>query len=189
MGSNEIEEIDKIWSDNTKTLGEINIEMVFTSWGLGLIDRKLRYDLDQIVDRLEKCEHRGPGFLLEYPELSGKLLEFSTLSYLWVLGMYEIVRAIDERVKKSEIIKEDKIIKEIHKTKILFERVRIPLAKYEPARRFEKTDLANIPMLFPERDKGVAWLINENVVINRHQLADAYLNLLQLLSSYFKKTN
>jgi hypothetical protein len=59
-----------------------------------------------------------------------------------------------------------------------FERLRIPLAKQEPARRYEDTDWA---LAFPTlvQGHGVAWRVSGDTVISRRGLADGFLDVLK----------
>jgi hypothetical protein len=57
------------------------------------------------------------------------LSERLTLSYLWVLGAYELVRAIDEKCRNDPSLVSEAQAAHIKQTKVEFERVRIPLAK------------------------------------------------------------
>ncbi len=68
-----------------------------TSLGLGLIEHQLRYRILSILEMMENFS-TDREFIYE-------LSEFHTLSYLWVLGVYEIVRSIDEQIKKQELLK------------------------------------------------------------------------------------
>ena len=136
MKCDEIEEFVQLWIDHSHTLVEFNPMMQNTSLGLGLIEHQLRYRILSILEMMENFS-TDREFIYE-------LSEFHTLSYLWVLGVYEIVRSIDEQIKKQGIIKDDNVKKEIFDTKISFERIRIPLAKYQPARRYKDTDWETI---------------------------------------------
>lgn len=92
-------------------------------------------------------------------------------AHLWVLGAYELVRMLSQRVREDPSLTTDKAIETIHDTKRLFERVRIPLAKLEPSRRNTLTD-------FPAAYAGVgvdglAWKVADGVIISQRQLSDS----------------
>ena len=96
-----------------------------------------------------------------------------TLSYLWVLGAYEVVRTMHERAVAAN----DAMAGKIGNVKHRFERVRIPLAKMEPARRHKDTDS---PIAYPaiHRDLGIAWQLTADEFVTRRELSDAMLELL-----------
>jgi hypothetical protein len=105
-------------------------------------------------------------------EFSGRL----TLSYLWVLGAYEIVRTLDQRTREASAGTPSPVAERITATKHLFERVRIPLAKFEAARRNPNDSPIAYPAVSPVH--GIAWLVADNSFISRRQLSDAFLVLL-----------
>ena len=88
-------------------------------------------------------------------EESLKLSERITLSYLWVLGAYELVRTICQRIKEKGMVFPKDLANDFISIKVEFERLRIPLAKMEPARRHKDTDshIAH-PVIHP--DRGIA---------------------------------
>jgi hypothetical protein len=105
-------------------------------------------------------------------EFSGRL----TLSYLWVLGAYEIVRTLDQRTREASAGTPSPVAERITATKHLFERVRIPLAKFKAARRNPNDSPIAYPAVSPVH--GIAWLVADNSFISRRQLSDAFLALL-----------
>jgi hypothetical protein len=99
-----------------------------------------------------------------------KLERFQINAHLWVLGAYELIRMISQRVRENPELASDASILEIQETKKLFERVRVPLAKLEPSKRHEKTDyevaFAGIG------SEGLGWKINEDLIIYQEELSD-----------------
>lgn len=68
----------------------------------------------------------------------------------------------------------------IKSTKIDFERIRIPLAKFEPARRHQATDSAVAwPGVHP--NLGLGWGVSNDKYVSRRQLADDLLSALEIL--------
>jgi hypothetical protein len=65
--------------------------------------------------------------------------------------------------------------------KHLFERVRIPLAKFEASRRNPNDGSIAYPAISPLH--GVAWLIADKTFVSRRQLSDAFLALLSDLQT------
>lgn len=116
----------------------------------------------------------------ESTEASIELTERFTNSYLWVLGAYEIVRAMDQRCRENTAIVDDTTAQLIRDTKHKFERVRVPLAKYEIANRFRNTDTV---LAFPalDRQDGIAWCVADNVFVTRKELSECFMTLLRTL--------
>ncbi len=100
--------------------------------------------------------------------------------YLWVLGVYEIVRSIDQRCRTTPELVDDAAARIVRSAKHGFERLRVPLAKFEAARRFRDTDSTiAFPALQPEH--GIAWRISENVFIASRELSDCFMYTLRAL--------
>lgn len=108
--------------------------------------------------------------------VSVELTERITLSYLWVIGAYEIVRTLDQRSHETSVTASPSMSKHIKSVKRLFERVRIPLAKFETSRRNPNDNPVAYPAINPSH--GVAWLITDNTFVSRRQLSDALFTLL-----------
>ena len=102
-----------------------------------------------------------------------------TLSYLWVLGAYEVIRTIHQRVPQVVDL-DGGVASEIVTTKRRFARLRIPLAKMEPARAHEDTDgPIAYPALHPTL--GTAWQVAPEAFISRRELSDLLLTVLEHL--------
>lgn len=100
-----------------------------------------------------------------------------TLSYLWVLGAYELIRSIDQR---KGIVRgfSDAVKQLIGETKMYFNRVRVPLAKMEPAHQFKDSD-GRIAYPYNHDSLGAAWRVSKTTVIARIDLSDHLLELLE----------
>ena len=110
--------------------------------------------------------------------VSLELSEHLTLSYLWVLGAYEILRTLDQRTREAFAGTPSLAAERITATKHLFERVRIPLAKFEASRHHPNDN----PIAYPAiSTHGVAWQVADDTFISRRQLADTFLSLLSAL--------
>jgi hypothetical protein len=103
-----------------------------------------------------------------------------TQSYLWVLGVYEIVRAIDQKCRSGSAGVTEAQSGAVRETKRKFERVRMPLAKFEPAQRHSETDSA---IAYPsiEMDHGIAWRISQETIVSREELARTFHKMLEVL--------
>jgi hypothetical protein len=109
------------------------------------------------------------------------LTERVTQSYLWVLGAYEMIRAIEQRCRKNRPSGiTDDIADAAAETKKAFERVRVPLAKYEAARRFSATD-STVVLPAIDASHGIAWRVSVDVYISRESLAQQLLDFLRKL--------
>ena len=99
-----------------------------------------------------------------------------TLSYFWVLAAYELVRTLDQRWRIGATTLPDEFGSRVTALKRRMERLRIPLAKLETARRFP----TDSPFAYPTitRDFGVAWHIAQDMYVTRRELADELLNFL-----------
>lgn len=135
--------------------------------GLGTLDARLVIYEATLVDDV-----------LAHPtmELSMELTDHVNLSWLWVLGACEFVRNVKRLA--GELSVEGSIGGRVRQVHDDFRRLRIPLAKMEPARGHQDTDS---PIAFPgisPRD-GVAWHLSQDVWISRRSLSDALLEILE----------
>ena len=119
-------------------------------------------------------------------EDSTNLHEHITLSFLWLLGAYEFVRTLCDRLRTDmEGVPED-VRNSLLAVKHRFARVRMPLAKMEAAAKFSDQDG---PIAYPglKRGLGVAWQLNPSTVVTRQELSDILLEGLELRRSAFLK--
>jgi hypothetical protein len=139
--------------------------------GLGKVDCQLIHD------------HRRYSNLSQAEKISvqevNKLNDNYTLSYLWVLGAYEIVRTMSQRVRNDPRLLASAPTGELQSLKRLFERLRIPLAKMEPSKKHPR----DAPIAYPafHADLGISWRLGQNLFISRRELADALLKFLESL--------
>lgn len=106
------------------------------------------------------------------------LTDHVTTSYLWVLGAYESVRTMAQRTDENKALVSEGMRQEFVLVKKAFNRVRVPLAKMEPARAHKTTDSH---IAYPGFDfkAGVAWRVSEDTIITRRYLSDQLLSLLE----------
>ena len=101
-----------------------------------------------------------------------------TLSYLWVLGAYEVTRTIEDRARNGSYTLSQELADRLRSAKARFTRLRIPLAKMVPAKKHAATDsLIAYPGQHPTM--GVTWHIAEGVFVTRRELSDMLLELLE----------
>ena len=112
------------------------------------------------------------------------LHEHITLSYLWVLGAYEFIRTLCDRVAADGEQTSEDVRSVLLEAKRRFARIRVPLAKMEPAAKYSDQDS---PIAYPglKAGVGVAWKLNANTVVSRRELSDALLEALEHRRSAF----
>jgi len=104
-----------------------------------------------------------------------------TMSRLWVFGAYEAVRTLSQRVRKNPRLVTTRLAARVSRTKKHFERVRVPLAKLEPANAHTATDFGEaVPAL--DRQLRVSWKVAKRVVVPRQKLSEDLLKLLKAIS-------
>ena len=141
--------------------------------GLGRIDIFL-IQSDHKFGELKPKEIESSG-------ASTALTDKFTLSYLWVLGAYELVRTIDQRCRATTDLLGSPITTTVNEVKRTFERLRVPLAKFEPAKRHEATD-SHIAYPAINENLGVFWRVSPDKYIGRRELSDILLDLLERIA-------
>lgn len=108
------------------------------------------------------------------------------LSRFWVLGAYELVRTIERQLRPAPGEQSSDIHVAAVELKRRFERLRIPLAKYEPARRHPE----DWPVAYPDLNKATAlvgWWVAPEQFVSRRELADALLDFLESLVAHHRR--
>lgn len=160
------------WIDSSMGLTHIEMLLIGNAQGLGILDvelieefPKLKINSQLDEDRLRKLRH-------------------ITLSELWVMRAYELVRLINDINKKRNFLKEN--TKE--KLKIVltnFTNIRIPLTKFQKQgekRLYSKIATKN---LF-DSDKGIGWSLydgKKSEIVYRRDLGDLLLELLDAIKN------
>ena len=162
------------WIESSMGLMHVEMLLVGNAQGLGLIDMELIQDFPKI------------NFQLEKERL--KKLKHITLSELWVMGAYELVRLIDEIVSKKQDKMNVETIKKIKETLSLFLEIRVPLVKFQKAGQGELFSGIASKCEF-DKDKGLGWKIIfafgkkfETKIFYRKDLADNLLELLKVIN-------
>jgi len=139
--------------------------------GLGNVDCQLIRDHSRYCDisRAEQVSVREVN----------KLNDNYTLSYLWVLGAYEIVRTMSQRLRNDPRLLVSAPTGQLQSLKRSFERLRIPLAKMEPPKKHP----SDAPIAYPafHAEFGISWQLGQNIFISRRELSDALLKFLERL--------
>jgi len=110
---------------------------------------------------------------------SAERIEYMTLSILWVFGAYEVVRTLHQRLRKHSdaAVPRSELCFRIGELKKAFERVRVPLAKFEkPNRSPADTGVAIHGFDF---EKGATWFVTSTKHVTRRELSDSLLETLQ----------
>jgi hypothetical protein len=136
---------------------------------LGIVDADLRgIRKKDLIDASGRQTEDENGILIQERAL--------IYAHLWVLGAYEFIRMIAQRINEDPKLVEASSIPVINETKLLFTRIRIPLAKLEPASKHGDTDYAvPLPGIGP---KGIGWRLNETLIVYQEELSDAFLRML-----------
>lgn len=157
------------WVNNSLGLMHIEMLLVGNAQGLGILD----VDLIEEFPKLKVNEQSEEDCL--------KKLRHITLSELWVMGTYELIRLINDINKQRNFLKESTKEK-LKKTLTIFTEVRVPLTKFQKEgkekRLYSKIATKNIFDL----DKGLGWNFYDGInkeVVYRRDLGDLFLELLK----------
>lgn len=165
------------WVNVSHSLDHILPDVATVIQGLGKLDAKLVYEDETF--RTLSSEARGSF------EESLKLTDRFTLSYLWVLGTYEVVRAAWARVDKHRDMLPRSLAKRLTAAKREFARLRMPLAKFEAASSHRTDFPVGRPAM--HREMGISWKIASRTFIPRRKLSDRWLALLGTLEKRREK--
>lgn len=163
----------KRWVDCSHAIAVHNQWSVVTLQHLGTLDSRLINDDAELI-------RTG------YPK--NPMLDLSdhiTSSYLWVLGVYELVRTLDQ-FARSDSSPLNHVRGEIQTYKRKINRLRIPLAKMEAAS--SNTDDSTIAYPGLNQALGLAWQLNEHDWVTRRELSDEALALFEFIKSSMPET-
>ena len=165
------------WIDNSLGLMHIEMLLVGNAQGLGILDVELIEEFPELKINSQLDEDRL------------KKLRHITLSELWVMGAYELIRLIDEMNKKRSFLKENPK-ENLKKVLSTFTKVRIPLTKFQKEgekRLYSKIATKN---LF-DSEKGVGWDFydgKKKEIFYRKDLGDLFLELLREIKDNVSKS-
>lgn len=155
----------KRWINVSHKLAKFGPFFIVTVQGLGKLDSKLLKEDELLVSRGATSSPLGD------------MSDHITISYLWVLGAYEVVRSICQRAgKEVDVLPEQ--TERLKQLKRKFERLRVPLAKFEAANKHRTTDSC---VAYPgvNTQLGIAWQLSQDTWIARRELSDSMLELLE----------
>ncbi|MBU1252522.1 MAG: hypothetical protein KJ905_00700 [Nanoarchaeota archaeon] len=157
------------WIKNSIGLMYIEMLLVGNAQGLGILDVELIEEFPKLKinsqldgDRLRKLRH-------------------VTISELWVMGTYELIRLINEINKKRNFLNENSKEK-LKKNLTIFTEVRTPLTKFQKQGKEKRlySKIATKNLFYS--DKGVGWNFydgKKKEVFYRKDLGDLFLELLK----------
>ena len=164
------------WVESSSGLAFVDMLLIGNAQGLGLLDIELIQESPQIKMNFQSEEERL------------KKLRHITLSELWVIGAYELVRVISEMISKRKEKVGANIMGKIKETLTLFTEIRVPLVKFQKAGQRELFSGLASKCEFDE-NKGLGWKIIfsykkkfETKIFYRKDLADNLLELLKLIT-------
>lgn len=145
-------------------------ELTWLTQMLGHDDTML-YEYDQMLNR------DSPNILAgkPTPAVDDMLHEMVWKSYTWVLAAYELLRTIDQKLKVTNPSADIRL--KSQRLKNEFARLRIPMAKFEPAGKHKKTDY-KFPQGCIQPGRGLCWAIADGVTLSRMELSDALVSFL-----------
>lgn len=136
---------------------------------LGIVDAEIRGVRENHI-------YDGDGHPLEDEHGILMLEHYQIKAHLWLLGAYELVRMLSQRLRENPEFASDESIAKVNETKRALERVRIPLAKLEPAGRHKATDYEVAHPGIGEL--GIGWQVADGVVIYQEELSDLLYEML-----------
>ncbi|EHU2500695.1 hypothetical protein ACU988_002809 [Acinetobacter baumannii] len=152
------------WTTYSHALAGVDTFFVITVQQIGWLDARLVFFDKKLLEN-------GKQNTLTDIYLNEQLAQ----SFMWVLAAYEIIRTLndDKRPSYNTYINFQQRVMDLkHK----FERIRIPLAKFEPSRKHKTTDSSVAYPTF-SLEKGVAWQVSDSTYITRRELSDEMLEL------------
>ncbi|MDV7586173.1 hypothetical protein R4552_02060 [Acinetobacter baumannii] len=163
------------WIKASFALGKVEPFFITTFQSLGRLDSRLVFFDKIFLNNFAKGEKGNQDFNMY-------TIEHLTQANLWLFGAYEIIRVLNDPAfrKKPEMEVYEKFQNEIRNLKLKLARIRIPLAKFEPAKKHEED--THVPTPSFNLAYGVAWQIKENEWIIRKNLSDEMLELLEKIN-------
>jgi len=173
-----VEDRHSEWMDNSLGLMHIEMLIVGNAQGLGILDVELIKEFPELKINSKLDEDRE------------RKLRHITLSELWIMGAYELIRLINEImndiVARPSHIFNEATIKQIKETKKIFTEVRVPLVKFQ--KRHDKNLYSGVSTPYFDSVKGMGWRIHfmkkegiETKIFYRKDLGDSLLELLKKL--------
>ena len=158
------------WVYSAYALGHVVPYMVSIVQGLGKLDSKLICEDSKYLELTADDK--------KHPAVTSEVYERHTISYLWLLGAYEIIRTVDQRLRENPSLAKEGFRKRANELKKRYARLRMPLAKLEPSNKYRYED-GPIALPAMNNELGISWQIAESTYINRRELSDEFLLFLE----------
>ena len=160
----------KRWIQASHCVGNIEPFIIVFIQDLGRLDSRLILG----DERLCRSLIEGHTSIDEGLETTDHIM----LSRLWVLGAYEVVRCLENKCRNNAELVGAELNCKLKELKHTYTRLRIPLAKLEPAESYKDIDS---PIAYPaiHKNLGVSWQVAKDVYITRRELSDRLLCLLE----------
>jgi hypothetical protein len=175
------------WVNFALSLKIIDNSLIAFVQGLGRLDESLGRSEDEIKTYfINNPNVQDAPLVKEWASMRMKRNDAVILAQLWVLGCYEATRTIDQFLNSQKPILYLKSAESFKKTKHFHERIRVPLAKLEPAKRWKETDYKIAIPGFSE-SASMIWKISKDESIARDDLANSFIGSLAILFEETKK--
>jgi len=163
------------WIEAARAVETIEPWLIPVIQGLGRLDAHL----------IEAADHFAGQTPAERQTLheSLRLTDRVTLAYLWVLGTYEVVRTLDQRIRAEPVKLAWCKAADFNGVKKQLTRLRIPLAKFEAAKAHKATDRSIAYPALRDPTGVVAWNVGRDTFIERKDLSDIVLKALLILAA------
>jgi hypothetical protein len=165
--------IEGLWEKYSEPLEIIEPTLPIFFRGLGRIE----CDLIRRFDTIDFEDYPNPkNKIIRYgtPEFT----DFLTLSHLWVMGIYEIVRTLCQKSKEKKLFSET-ARQHLDIAKSFLERVRVPLAKIEPCRKNKEG--YSYPVIYYNSSEGMVWHIGDEEQYSMFKLRFHLFNALDFV--------
>jgi len=164
----------KQWEMGSHAVADFGRSAVAAVQRLGELDSELIESEASVADEIARARDTGDPEALLTAE--GDLARTGFQAHLWVLGAYELVRVLS--LEMSSGTAGDELLSDLLGLKELFTRVRIPLAKFEPASTFKETDYPIADLVIDPTNRRIGWQVSPTKVVYRRELADRFLEWL-----------
>lgn len=151
------------WFNAQQFFVEIEMFMFIPLNYLSKLDSQLVAE-DSIYLNLPEAQRNSEAEVIKLNDRMG-------LSYLWILGAYEFMRTVHQRLKG------DSLEADAQRVKQRLNRLRVPLAKMEAARRHPGDSHIAQPAL--NMVDGVAWRLTSDEFITRKEVSDEVLRFIE----------
>ena len=173
--SNEIDSITQrhlAWRRGVSNLTYISIALESQAFGLGRVDCTL-VEKDRLYIDTQPIAGASAAWQRE-------IFDHRIQSYLWLLGAYELIRTLAQKLRETRELGTDDLRVSIAEVKVALARPRMLIAKHEPMNATSELDRAMtcLNMVFRSPD-GIYFLSGPSCIdISRKRLADKGRHLL-----------